>query len=112
LQYKTNKFLGDGAVSNIFIRETKESDFQELMNIDNMVLNNSNTPALRYWNSAEEYSKHYSPGSQFAAIIDDKVAGYIGYNNPTGLKSNSHPRMQADAALKVDAALQAARKTD
>lgn len=77
-------------MDNIFIRELKESDLQELMNIDNIVFNNSNTPALTHWQSIEDYSKHYTRGSQFVAVIDDKVAGYIGYTNPTGLKSNSH----------------------
>lgn len=84
------KFQGDDKVNNISIRESKQSDFQELMDIDNLVFDNSNTPALTHWQSIEEYSKHYSPNSQFVAIIDDKVAGYIGYTNPTGLKSNSH----------------------
>jgi ribosomal protein S18 acetylase RimI-like enzyme len=77
-------------MNNIFIRESKESDFQELMNIDNMVFNNSNTPALTYWQSVEDYSKHYSPGNIFVALINDKVAGYIGYHSSTRLKSNCH----------------------
>ena len=29
-------------------------------------------------------------GSQFVAILNGKVAGYIGYKNPTGLPTNTH----------------------
>lgn len=77
-------------MNNICIREAKESDLHTLMDIDNLVNNNSNTPAFTYWNSFEDYVKHYSPEKRFVAIINDKVAGYVGYDNPTGLKSNRH----------------------
>ncbi|QQK77705.1 GNAT family N-acetyltransferase [Salicibibacter cibarius] len=75
---------------SIYIRQTKESDSEELMDLNNLIWNKSNTPAFFYWESVEEYSKHCPVGKQFVAIINDKVAGYIGYKNPTGLKSNSH----------------------
>ncbi|MFC7063442.1 GNAT family N-acetyltransferase [Halobacillus seohaensis] len=77
-------------MNNIVIRKSKESDFPELVNIDKLIINNMNTPALNYSLSVEEYSLHRPGGSQFVAVINNQVAGYIGHNNPTKLKSNSH----------------------
>lgn len=53
-------------------------------------MNQLNTPVSIEQHSVESYSKHRPPGSEFVAIINDKVVGYIGYHTPTKLKSNSH----------------------
>ncbi|YCA41711.1 GNAT family N-acetyltransferase [Bacillus sp. JZ8] len=83
------RFKGEGILI-IYIRPSIESDSKELMDLNNLILNNSNTPAFFYWESVENYSKQCPVGKQFVASINDKVAGYIGYKNPTGLKSNNH----------------------
>ena len=77
-------------MKQIMIRQCKEADFEELMNIDHIVFNSTNTPALICHQTVEEYAKHYSLESLFVAEIESHIAGYIGYTNPTGLESNRH----------------------
>lgn len=77
-------------MENLLIRQTKESDLQELVELNNLIWDSSNTPEEIYWESVMDYSKYFPSGSQFVAIINGKVAGYIGYKNPIKLKSNRH----------------------
>lgn len=77
-------------MSYIMIRNLQEADFTEMMNIDQLVFDSSNTPAPIKQRTLEEYAGRYSPDHVFVAEIEGKVAGYIGYENPTGLPSNSH----------------------
>jgi ribosomal protein S18 acetylase RimI-like enzyme len=77
-------------MNNIVIRNLQEADFPEMMNIDQLVFHSSNTPSPIKQRSLEEFSKHYSQDKVFVAEHEGKIAGYIGYDNPTGLPSNSH----------------------
>ncbi len=77
-------------MKNIMVRNIQESDFAEMLNIDQLVFDSSNTPAPMKQRSVEEYAGHYSSDKVFVAEVDNKVAGYIGSHNPTGLASNSH----------------------
>ncbi len=77
-------------MNNLTIRNLKEADYPEMMKIDQLVFSSYNTPAPMKQRSLEEYTGHYSPEKVFIAELEGKVAGYIGYDNPTGLPSNSH----------------------
>jgi ribosomal protein S18 acetylase RimI-like enzyme len=61
-----------------------------MMKIDHLVFNSSTTPSTMRQMTLEEYSGRYSPDRIFIAELEGKVAGYIGYDNPTGLASNGH----------------------
>lgn len=75
---------------SILIRQSKKADLAELVNLNEVTSNHLNTPASIERQSAEEYAEQRPPGSEFVAIINDKVAGYIGYHTPTNLTSNNH----------------------
>lgn len=77
-------------MTNMMIRKSQESDIKKLIELQNLVLDNSNTPGLKYWESVEEYANHCPPGSQIVAVIQNNVTGYLGFHPPTKLKSNSH----------------------
>ena len=74
----------------IVIRNLLEIDFPEMMRIDQLVFDSSTTPAPMKQRTLEEYAGHYSTDKVFVAELEGRVAGYIGYDNPTGLASNSH----------------------
>lgn len=77
-------------MSNLFIRPSTMSDFRQLVELNNVIWKDYNTPQPIYWESEDDYSKHCPAGSQFVAISNDNVAGYVGYKNPTKLGSNNH----------------------
>lgn len=77
-------------MSEIVIRPSIEADLPELIALNHLIWNGTNSPATIHYPSVTEYAEHYPPGSQFVAVIANRVAGYIGYKNPTGLLSNSH----------------------
>ncbi|WP_036717850.1 GNAT family N-acetyltransferase [Paenibacillus harenae] len=77
-------------MNDLIIRPSVKSDFGQLVELNNIIWNDENTPQPIYWESEDDYSKHCPAGSQFVAIINDKVAGYVGFKRPTKLKSNNH----------------------
>ncbi len=77
-------------MNQVIIRSLQEADYPEMMAIDQLVFNSSTTPATMRQMTLEEYAGHYSPDEVFIAELEGRVAGYIGYHNPTGLATNSH----------------------
>lgn len=77
-------------MKEIIIRSLQDADYPEMMTIDQLVFNSSTTPAPMRQITLEEYAGHYSPDNVFVAELEGRVAGYIGFHNPTGLPSNSH----------------------
>jgi ribosomal protein S18 acetylase RimI-like enzyme len=77
-------------MKQVTIRSIQNTDYPEMMKIDQLVFNSTTTPATMRQKTLEEYSRHYSPDRVFIAELEGKVAGYIGYDNPTGLASNNH----------------------
>lgn len=77
-------------MSETVIRPSIEADLPELIALNHLIWNGTNSPATIHYPSVTEYAEHYPPGSQFVAVIANRLAGYIGYKNPTGLLSNSH----------------------
>ncbi len=77
-------------MNNISTRNLQDADYPEMMRIDQLVFNSSTSPAPMKQRTIEEYAERYTVDKVFVAEIEGKVAGYIGYDNPTGLKSNSH----------------------
>lgn len=74
----------------ISIRPSKKEDFDELVYIDNVIWNNTNAPVPIQWENINEYAKSCPAGSQFVAVDNENVTGYISYKSPTRLPSNSH----------------------
>jgi RimJ/RimL family protein N-acetyltransferase len=75
---------------NLLIRPSTMSDFGQLVELNNVIWKDYNTPQPIYWESEDDYSKQCPAGSQFVAISNDNVAGYVGYKNPSKLRSNIH----------------------
>jgi ribosomal protein S18 acetylase RimI-like enzyme len=76
--------------TKIEIRPSRKEDFKQLVQLDNLIWNNSNTPQPLNWESAEQYGQYCPEGSQFIAVTEHIVAGYIGFKPPTNLMSNKH----------------------
>lgn len=75
---------------NIKIRPSKYKDFKQLIALENLIWNKTNTPMPIIWDSIEEYAEHFPPGSQFVAIVDGRVAGNTSVKHPTPLPCNQH----------------------
>ncbi len=74
----------------ILIRPSTDHELEQLMELDNLIWNASNSPNPDQWDSIEDYQKRYPAGSQHVAIIDNRVAGYIMFKPPTSMESNQH----------------------
>lgn len=74
----------------IEVRFSRESDFEQLLEIDNRIWNTATTPAVIKWNSVSEYKQRNPEGSQLVALVNGKVAGYLGFHSPTPLDTNQH----------------------
>ncbi|WP_026561310.1 GNAT family N-acetyltransferase [Bacillus sp. J37] len=75
---------------SIEVRLSKESDVEQLLEIDNRIWNTTTTPAIIKWNSASEYKERNPEGSQLVALANGQVAGYLGFHSPTPLNTNQH----------------------
>ncbi|MTH54958.1 GNAT family N-acetyltransferase [Bacillus mangrovi] len=74
----------------IIIRPSQKKDMPQLLELDRLIWDSTNTPVLLQWDSAEEYEKAYPAGTQILALENDRVAGYITSKPPTSLPSNRH----------------------
>ncbi|MCM3442701.1 N-acetyltransferase family protein [Metabacillus halosaccharovorans] len=84
----------------IEVRLSKESDFEQLLEIDNRIWNSTTTPAIIKWNSVSEYKQRNPEGSQLVALVNGKVAGYLGFHLPTPLNTNQHV-LEIDIAVDM-----------
>lgn len=76
--------------STIVIRPSRKEDFQQLVDLDNMIWDVSSAPVPIAWSSVEEYESRNPVGSQLVAEVDNVAAGYLGFRSPTPLPSNEH----------------------
>lgn len=83
------------------IRPSRKADIHQLMTIDHLIWNETNTPSHIYYESAEEYGNNNPEGSQFVAEIAGSVAGYIGFRHPTPLETNRHV-LELDIGIHPD----------
>ncbi|WP_226670231.1 GNAT family N-acetyltransferase [Metabacillus litoralis] len=74
----------------IKIRFSKESDFEQLIDIDHKVWTMKTTPTVIKWGSLIEFCEKNPEGSQLVAILEERVVGYLGFHHPTPLKTNQH----------------------
>lgn len=72
------------------IRPSRYEDYEQLVELENLIWNEENTPMVMEWESADEYAQHVPPGSLFVAIQNGRVAGYVSLKSPTMLESNRH----------------------
>ncbi|QTM98928.1 GNAT family N-acetyltransferase [Sediminibacillus dalangtanensis] len=72
------------------IRPSLHKDSQQLMQLNNLIWNVENTPHPHKWESLAAYEERCPPGSQYVAVIDESVAGFIRYRSPIPLDSNRH----------------------
>ncbi|MGM0874984.1 MAG: N-acetyltransferase family protein [Bacillota bacterium] len=82
------------------IRLSKELDFGQLIDLDHRIWSSTTTPSKIAWESIEEFAKRNPEGSQVVAIVDGKVAGYLGFHAPTPLETNQHV-IELDIAVDV-----------
>ncbi|KKI88842.1 hypothetical protein WQ54_29210 [Bacillus sp. SA1-12] len=85
----------------IEIRLSKKSDFGRLIEIDHIVWSTATTPSTITWKSVDEYENRNPEGSQLVALVNGQVAGYLGFHQPTPLKTNQHV-MEIDLAVDPD----------
>jgi ribosomal protein S18 acetylase RimI-like enzyme len=72
------------------IRTSRIEDYEQLIELEHLIWNYGNTPLPMVWESVADYAGHFPPGSQFVAIEDRRVAGYMSVKYPTPLESNRH----------------------
>jgi ribosomal protein S18 acetylase RimI-like enzyme len=76
-------------MSYTLIRKMLPTDFEALVELDNLIWNETNAPASIHWSSIEEFAKHHDR-DQLVAVIDGIARGYISYKPPIPLPSNHH----------------------
>ena len=76
-------------MSKTLIRKMLPSDFEALMELDNLVWNETNAPASIHWSTVEDFAKHHER-EQLVAVVDGIARGYISYHSPIPLPSNKH----------------------
>ncbi len=81
---------GGNVMEGLVIRASEQKDLPGLMELDRLVWNETNTPAVIKWDSVEGYAAAHPAGSQLAALFRGKVCGYAYYHSPTPLPSNQH----------------------
>jgi len=84
----------------IVVRFSKERDIEQLLALDNRVWNTAATPAVIKWSSVSEYKQKNPEGSKLVALVNGKVAGYLGYHSPTPLETNQHV-LEIDIAVDL-----------
>lgn len=71
--------------TKITIRPVEEKDFSGLLEIENSIWTNENSPVLHYYASLDEYKEKISGRTIFVAVDNQKVHGYIDVHHPTPL---------------------------
>lgn len=79
----------------VVIRPSCWSDYPDLVAIENQIWNETNTPQVITYPSAEAYRKRYPIGTHLVAVeaVSGKTAGFIGYCPPTGLEAHKRTWM-------------------
>jgi RimJ/RimL family protein N-acetyltransferase len=72
------------------IRLSEMKDAQHLMDLDAVAWDDLSTPEPLNWTSREDFLRHCQPGSQFVALVDHVLCGYVGFRYPTLIQSNRH----------------------
>ncbi|WP_438348786.1 GNAT family N-acetyltransferase [Paenibacillus sp. FA6] len=72
------------------IRLSEMKDAQQIMDLDAVVWDDYSSPEPLDWTSREDFLRHCQPGSQFVALVDHRICGYVGFRYPTLIKSNRH----------------------
>lgn len=84
----------------IEVRFSKECDVEQLLELDNRIWSIATTPAVIKWDTVNEYRQRNPEGSQIVALVNGKVAGYLGYHAPTPLETNQHV-LELDIAVDL-----------
>lgn len=72
----------------ITIRPIKERDLSALLEIENMIWTNKNSPVLHYYKSVDEYKEKIDGRIIFVAVEGDNVHGFVDVHHPTPLPSH------------------------
>lgn len=74
--------------NRITIRPLEEKDLRGLLEIENTIWRNENSPVLHYYESVDEYQEKIKGRTIFVATDGQKVHGYIDVHHPTPLLSH------------------------
>ncbi|WP_125604858.1 GNAT family N-acetyltransferase [Lapidilactobacillus bayanensis] len=67
-------------MTKLTYRWSQLSDYPSLITIENSVWNDRNNPGPVHYISIADYQKHFKPGSQFIALLDEQPVGIISFN--------------------------------
>ncbi|MGX7201440.1 GNAT family N-acetyltransferase [Enterococcus plantarum] len=73
---------------HITIRFVKERDFLSLLEIENTIWTNENSPVLHFYESVEEYKEKSEGRLIFVATDENNVHGFVAVHHPTSLPSH------------------------
>lgn len=73
----------------IEIRLNQVEDYVGLMEIENSVWNDENTPFVHVYENVIEYQLRYPVGSMLVAVDGKEVLGLVNFNNPSPLARHS-----------------------
>lgn len=77
-------------MSHLLIRPIEQSDYPQLIAIENSVWNQTNTPSQVFYASVADYQQYYPVGTQFVALAHQTVLGIVQYHHATALPASNH----------------------
>jgi RimJ/RimL family protein N-acetyltransferase len=76
--------------NELIVRSSRKADMKQLYELDCMIWNEKNTPAVIKYSGVKEYEEKHPVGNQHVAVINGNVVGYVFFQPPTPLATNLH----------------------
>ncbi|MBL1224915.1 GNAT family N-acetyltransferase [Enterococcus sp. BWR-S5] len=74
--------------ATIQIREVRDTDYPELMTIENQIWTIENSPIVHHYDDVAAYRERMQEKQVFVAVLDEKVIGFVDVHHPTPLPSH------------------------
>lgn len=93
--------------ATIQIREVQDSDYSELMEIENQIWTTENSPIIHHYDNVLDYKERMGEKQVFVATLNEQVIGFVDVHHPTPLPSHRkqwmlgigvHPKYQSYGA--------------
>lgn len=93
--------------ATIKIREVHDSDYSELMEIENQIWTTENSPIIHHYDDVLDYKERMGEKQVFVATLNEQVIGFVDVHHPTPLPSHRkqwmlgigvHPKYQSYGA--------------
>ncbi|MBP1046540.1 GNAT family N-acetyltransferase [Enterococcus sp. BWM-S5] len=94
-------------ITDISVRSVQDTDYPELMAIENQIWTTENSPIVHHYDNVADYQERMGEKQVFVAVLNGQVIGFIDVHHPTPLPSHRqqwmlgigvHPDFQSSGA--------------